>query len=822
MYGPPEFKRMIQFIWDPEPQNLDHDHEIVCLGKRYSPVNSHQAPTSPEPPGVPICSEGTDTTDAPPGGNDDVATSTSINLSSSPTEAPLPKEWPADFLDDAGSRIWLTYRTSFPIIPKSRNGPSPVSIGGIFRGSGIDLNGFTSDVGWGCMIRTSQSLLANCLLMLQLGRDWRRPRDPETLDPQEVHLISLFADDAASPFSIHNFVKHGEAACGKRPGEWFGPSAAASSIKALTSQLSATKSRDSQGSAQPALVTTQPSTSTTSESYESNLRVFISSGSDLYEKPFLRTAVDSKTGVFHPTLILLGLRLGIDKVNQVYWDSLKAILASPQAVGIAGGRPSSSHYFYGYQGDNLFYLDPHFPKPALSPAKLNSEAIDTTHSKRIRVLHLSEMDPSMLVGILIKDADDWKNWKDSVETASEQAIIHISPQPVDLRRQSVSVSNDEDCEFIDVMLEPDEDGAEGDSEVVVESDSIESQSTADESSKEYEHEANDKDTSGEFLESGDGDEPVIVVQQPSEILEAESSSVLVDTSTINSAGPVQKEHVKVQHDLDKEKDSDYEYCPREEEPVVVVMRDGTSASTVPAPVDIPKAPQAASATTDDDSFLEEPPLEDGASNNSFHDVETEEGFQKLTVLSGDKKSDHNGIGDTQSTTVAAIPIRSSGFSELGSALSSTPRGGDSDLSDLSEVVDLAPSSHSSGEHVEVPASFRAMSGLSSTSFTAAANASSGSSSLFNDEGYHKVFAPSSITSTFSMSAYIVERPSSGKEELDDDQGLVDVSNRSVLQRPPPATADGAASLDKSLSGTGQNPATQSTSAGQGFDDWGYT
>lgn len=44
---------------------------------------------------------------------------------------------------------------------------------------------------------------------------------------------------------------------------------------------------------------------------------------------------------FHPTLILVGTRLGIDKINQVYWESLTATLQLPQSVGIAGYAATS-------------------------------------------------------------------------------------------------------------------------------------------------------------------------------------------------------------------------------------------------------------------------------------------------------------------------------------------------------------------------------------------------------------------------------------------------------------------------------------------------
>jgi hypothetical protein len=57
--------------------------------------------------------------------------------------------------------------------------------------------------------------------------DWRRVLNPEG----ELKLLSLFADDPEAPFSIHRFVEYGASACGKHPGEWFGPSATARCIE---------------------------------------------------------------------------------------------------------------------------------------------------------------------------------------------------------------------------------------------------------------------------------------------------------------------------------------------------------------------------------------------------------------------------------------------------------------------------------------------------------------------------------------------------------------------------------------------------------------
>ena len=71
----------------------------------------------------------------------------------------------------------MTYRTDFPTIPRSPttkglpfNSPAGALqyAGKLITGQVSD--GFSSDVGWGCMIRSAQSVLANALVSLHLGR----------------------------------------------------------------------------------------------------------------------------------------------------------------------------------------------------------------------------------------------------------------------------------------------------------------------------------------------------------------------------------------------------------------------------------------------------------------------------------------------------------------------------------------------------------------------------------------------------------------------------------------------------------------------------
>jgi hypothetical protein len=133
--GLDSFQRVIQFFWDPEPKNTEHTQTIWCLGCEYPPV---KRPTIQE-------SEKTEEEEVP---------------------------WPPEFLDDFESRIWMTYRSEFPPISRA-TGPDNISAMTKFRAQ-LSSDGFTSDVGWGCMIRSAQAVLANALAELRFGRGTTR------------------------------------------------------------------------------------------------------------------------------------------------------------------------------------------------------------------------------------------------------------------------------------------------------------------------------------------------------------------------------------------------------------------------------------------------------------------------------------------------------------------------------------------------------------------------------------------------------------------------------------------------------------------------
>ncbi|KAL2751951.1 hypothetical protein ACRALDRAFT_1066399 [Sodiomyces alcalophilus JCM 7366] len=409
------YRRFVQkMLWDPEPINdQSSDQPVWCLGVPYTRSrrnggNSDKtSQAQPQPQSQPDTTRSSRSHVGLPASVDsataDQAPSESVvsRISSSLPLDVIPGEdkgWPSAFLDDFESRFWMTYRCDFEPIPKSTDprAVSALSLPMRIKSQLVDQSGFFSDSGWGCMIRSGQSLLANAMALHTLGRDWRRGTKPNA----ERKLLAKFADDPRAPYSIHQFVKLGAATCGKYPGQWFGPSATARCIQALANE------------------------------HEPELRVYSTGdGPDVYQDSFMDVAKPDGHR-FRPTLILVGTRLGIDKVTPVYWEALLSALQMPQSVGIAGGRPSSSHYFVGTQGLFLFYLDPHHTRPALpwyeDPDQYSQADVDSAHTRRLRRLHVKEMDPSMLVGFLIQDEDDWEDWKRNVKHVQGKAIIHVA------------------------------------------------------------------------------------------------------------------------------------------------------------------------------------------------------------------------------------------------------------------------------------------------------------------------------------------------------------------------------------------------------------
>ncbi|KAF9179441.1 Cysteine protease atg4 [Haplosporangium sp. Z 767] len=322
---------------------------------------------------------------------------------------PSSTQW-SDFQRDFTSGlIWCTYRHSYsPIRPSN----------------------FTTDVGWGCMLRSGQGLLANALAIQFLGRGWNKPVPGDATWDIYVRILSWFLDDmnAKSPFSVHRIALLGKQ-LGKNIGEWFGPSTTSQVTKALVHNFP-----------------------------ESGLSVYVTTDGVVYKDQVEEVATLKNKGSFGHLLILVTIRLGIDKLNPIYNDAIKATFEFPQSLGIAGGRPSSSYYFVGYQGNDLFYLDPHHSRCIVETKDLNeytAEDLATYHCETIRKIDINAIDPSMLLAFYCRDRAEFDAFCERVKALNARPGMGSSIFAIG--EKAPDYGDDDDGHLLSVADEEDDD-----------------------------------------------------------------------------------------------------------------------------------------------------------------------------------------------------------------------------------------------------------------------------------------------------------------------------------------------------------------------------
>ncbi|KAI4488764.1 hypothetical protein M0802_011274 [Mischocyttarus mexicanus] len=322
---------------------------------------------------------------------------------------------------DILSKLWFTYRRGF------------IPIGGYF-------SPFTTDKGWGCMLRCGQMVLGQALVFLHLGRDWRWTS--ETENTTYLEILKRFEDKRAAPFSIHQIALMG-ASEGKEVGQWFGPNTIAQVLKKLVV-------------------------------YDewSSITIHVALDNALIVNDILRQCrveggttveVDGKEPLkapsqWKPLLLLIPLRLGLNEINPVYLDGLKTSFKIPQSLGVIGGKPNLALYFIGCVGDEVIYLDPHTTQRSASVD--DERNVDLTyHCKSASRISITKIDPSVALCFFCATEKDFKSMcktmQDELLEPAKQPLFELSTEklvnwsPAEDVSEAIGASNFLDFEHIE-------------------------------------------------------------------------------------------------------------------------------------------------------------------------------------------------------------------------------------------------------------------------------------------------------------------------------------------------------------------------------------
>ncbi|VVC26697.1 Hypothetical protein CINCED_3A005857 [Cinara cedri] len=307
--------------------------------------------------------------------------------------------------EDVLSRLWFTYRKGF------------VQIGN---------TNFTSDKGWGCMLRCGQMVIGQALIFLHLGRDWRW--DPDKRDIDYLKILRMFEDKKNAPYSIHQIALMG-VSYGKQVGEWFGPNTIAQVLKKLAT-MDELNSLVFHVALDNTLVINEVNTLCT-----------------LIEQTPKPNCSKKK---WKPLVLVIPLRLGISAINPAYVQGVKMCFTFSQSLGIIGGRPNHALYFIGFVGDDVIFLDPHTTQQI---GMLPNKDIDTEHKidhsyhcQQINRLPILNMDPSIAACFLCQTENDFKelchelkeHLVQSNQTPSQSLITICEERPSDWKLDSSS------------------------------------------------------------------------------------------------------------------------------------------------------------------------------------------------------------------------------------------------------------------------------------------------------------------------------------------------------------------------------------------------
>ena len=148
-----------------------------------------------------------------------------------------------------------------------------------------------------------------------------------------------------------------------------------------------------------------------------------------------------------PCLVWLPMRLGISEFNPIYTGLVKRILACPLSVGLGGGRPKSSYYFFGYTEDDLLYLDPHITRPSIQDP-CAEEQLNTYRGDATKRMPMTAIDPCFVAAFLLREAQDYEAFARFVgELKDPEGSCLVSLEAV---QKDIVVDCSEDTDFIDI------------------------------------------------------------------------------------------------------------------------------------------------------------------------------------------------------------------------------------------------------------------------------------------------------------------------------------------------------------------------------------
>ena len=295
---------------------------------------------------------------------------------------------------------------------------------------------YTSDCGWGCMIRSSQMLFSRMLYKIfkhQFKKCFNSDISIETIIPffldnnidiiesmiktsdyfniviqdyiKQLNIFFSKSNDDKNklkivsidpPFSIHKICMIGEN-FGRTCGEWFSDYELPKIYEIINSTFNII-----------------PNLSIMHFHSEIDLKIIIEKcfekeeniveNDEIYNDKEINYFTNEKNeNYFFKKIggIFVSVKLGDSEIPSEYFKSIKNLFKCKQFIGFIGGKINSASYFFGYKDNDLLYLDPHYTQESITD--LDERDLKTYINKTVYRLPLKSLQCGFTIGFLIRN-----------------------------------------------------------------------------------------------------------------------------------------------------------------------------------------------------------------------------------------------------------------------------------------------------------------------------------------------------------------------------------------------------------------------------------
>eukprot|EP00518_Triparma_eleuthera_P001533 CAMPEP_0182454216 /NCGR_PEP_ID=MMETSP1319-20130603/949_1 /TAXON_ID=172717 /ORGANISM="Bolidomonas pacifica, Strain RCC208" /LENGTH=394 /DNA_ID=CAMNT_0024652213 /DNA_START=257 /DNA_END=1441 /DNA_ORIENTATION=+ len=260
---------------------------------------------------------------------------------------------------------------------------------------------YTTDAGWGCMVRCTQMMISRVLQQSSSSSSSSSPSSPAPAAAGLVEGSGVAGLDLSTPFmhggtyGLKRLLLIG-ARHDKYPGEWYGPSTACRVLRDVLEGVCGVKVEDS------------------GVVYESEVLDLACGPEEVREArddedPLINCGGEAEGREWKtPVLLLVPARLGVERMSGKGRKDLLEYFECRFSAGCLGGTPRHAIYFYGKEGCDLVGKDPHWVQQESG----TRERYDATCRRESVRCGVDGVDPSLAFSFYCRDGEEWKDLKE--------------------------------------------------------------------------------------------------------------------------------------------------------------------------------------------------------------------------------------------------------------------------------------------------------------------------------------------------------------------------------------------------------------------------